>query len=323
VTRFASPWDRGLAWSTALLLALLAAIGIGLPALVARDAPELVGLLLLLPAGLAALVLACWGLAPRGFALEGGQVRVERWLRPVVFPLASVRAVAVLGPDALRGSLRLGGTSGLFGHFGHFWSRDLGAYRLYATSSRRLVLVDTAGGRFVLSPEPAKRFAEEVLARAPAAARTAQLAPAGPVPRGLRRALWAVGLAVPLAVALPLALGWGFGPRAAAVEGNALRIERNWATPVEIPLASIRGVRWLRPEDQAGWRRTGGVAMGGLRYGSWASPTLGRFRLYAWGPGPLLVLEMETETGTEAGRVVITADPPEPFAEALRACLPR
>jgi hypothetical protein len=32
---------------------------------------------------------------------------------------------------------------------------------------------------------------------------------------------------------------------------------------------------------------------------------------------------METETGTEAGRVVITADPPEPFAEALRACLPR
>lgn len=112
-----------------------------------------------------ALVLA-WALAPTGFSIGGGAVTIERRLFPVRLPFASIRAVAPLGPRALSGALRLAGSGGLFGYSGSYRSRELGAFRLYASRREGLVLLDTDRGRCVLSPEPAARFVAELRARA-------------------------------------------------------------------------------------------------------------------------------------------------------------
>lgn len=170
---FAARWDRGLKVSTVIVVLLLAATGIGVPLHAAassgRGDLELLGLVATLPA-LATLGLTA-ALAPRGYAIEGSALRIARPLAPVAIPLREITFVGLLPPEALRGALRLLATSGLFGHFGRFRSGALGDFRLYATRRDGLVRVDTARGRFVLSPEHPERFLEAVAAVAPAARR--------------------------------------------------------------------------------------------------------------------------------------------------------
>jgi hypothetical protein len=199
--RFASPWDRKLRVITAAsTLVLVAALGF-VAAVIARTG---------LPGAIAAAVVAAlgagtvgfsWALAPRAFSLEHGALRIERPLRPVEIPLASIRAAALLGPGPLRGALRVAGSGGFFGYYGRFWSRPLGAFRLYATRTSDLVRVDTATERFLLSPERPERFLELLLSRAPASA----LSGGEPAPRRLARgtvvALVAALALVPVAIA--------------------------------------------------------------------------------------------------------------------------
>lgn len=164
--RFACPWDRALKASTSVVLFLLLAAGTALallPWLHAGDS-RAVPFLHAFPALAVGLATATWLLAPRAVTVAPGAVRIERRALPVVIPMASIRAVQVLPPEALRGVLRTFGCSGLFGHFGRFWSRQLGAFRMYCTSTRGLVLLETDRGRVVISPAPAEAFVDAVRA---------------------------------------------------------------------------------------------------------------------------------------------------------------
>ncbi|WP_242342494.1 PH domain-containing protein [Anaeromyxobacter terrae] len=168
--RFRAPWDRALRLTTALVLVLmLAAIATTLAAAARAGWP-------LSRVGLAALVcavpLAAWALGPRGFVIGGGFLRIERNAWPArLVPLRAVRAAEPLGPDALRGALRLFGTSGLFGHYGLFRSRALGRFRMYATRSSGLVLVRAGEVQYVLSPDRPEAFLATIAASAAAAPR--------------------------------------------------------------------------------------------------------------------------------------------------------
>lgn len=170
MARYASPWDRSLKVSTAVVIALLVGIGaVMLFRAAAVDEPAVARVLALAVVPFPLILLGTWAFAPRGFAVEAGLVRVERPVRPVEIPLREVRSVDVLPDDALRGTLRTFGASGAFGNYGWFWSRRLGPFRMYTTRSRRLVRIVAGKRTFVLSPEPADRFVEEVLTRSPAA----------------------------------------------------------------------------------------------------------------------------------------------------------
>lgn len=166
VLRFACPWDRSLKASTCLALLLLLAPGAALallPWLHAGDS-RAVPFLHAFPVLALGLVAATWLLSPRAVTVGPGAVRVERRALVVVIPMASIRSVQVLPPHALRGALRTFGCSGLFGHFGRFWSRPLGSFRMYCTSTHRLVLLETDRGRVVISPSPAEDFVDAVRA---------------------------------------------------------------------------------------------------------------------------------------------------------------
>jgi hypothetical protein len=275
------------------------------------------------PAFLAPLVvalsfLAAWSLAPRAFLLDGGELVVDRPLFPVRVPLASVRGVSLVSRAQAGALVKVAGAGGVFGHYGRYWSRGLGAFRLYATRRDPLVVVDTDAGRFVLTPATPERFVEALGRRAPGAARN----PAGTGPTGSPGTPWkpllAVAFGVPLLIGVILGVAWGRAPCAVTLEADAIRIDRRWGGPERLPLAHIRGVEPLTPEQARGWWRVDGVGgLGGTSYGRFRSDRLGPFTLHAWRRGPYVLLE------TAGGKVVLTPDDPDAFVTGLRARLGR
>lgn len=317
MARFAAPWDRTLRITTAAVVLLLAAAAATF-AYVALRAGVPFEIFLGIAALVALILGAAWALAPRGFAVEAGQVRIERPLRSIAIPIRTIRSAGPLPAGALRGAMRLGGSGGLFGYYGRFWSRTLGAFRLYATRREGLVRLDTPDDRFVLSPDRPERFLEEVLARAPEA-RSEAGAPLPARPAG-RRAWLAIGAAillVPLAVLGILGASWAFSPVGARVTDAAVVVDRRWARPVEIPIAEIRSAEVLPPVALRGARRVAGFSGGGVHYGRFQSQSLGGFQLYAWRRGPVVLLE------TSDGRVVLTPEEPERFAAEVAEAVGR
>jgi hypothetical protein len=317
MSRFAAPWDRTLRVTTAAVPVLLGTVvaalawvlpRAGAPAAVAGGAVALVG-------GLSGItVAATWALAPRAFAVEGGAIRIERRLREIAIPLHAVRSAGLLPAGALRRAVRLGGSGGLFGYYGRFWSRSLGAFRLYATRRDGLVRIDTADERFVLSPDAPERFLGEVLSRAPQAASEASVPPVRGISRRTKLALAAAMAVVPLAVGAVLAASWAGAPVAARVSPEAVIIERRWRGPIEIPLVAIRSAGVLSPAGLCGARRVAGYSGTEVHYGRFRTEALGGFQLYAWRRGPAVLLE------TSGGPVVLTPDEPDRFvAEVVRA----
>jgi hypothetical protein len=320
--RFSAPWERTLRISTAIALAVLASAAIVL--LYVTGAAETRGaaataVVTLVMAAMGATVGLAWALAPKGYSIEGDRLRIERPLRPLDVPLREIRAAGALPEGLLSGSLRIAGSSGLFGYYGRFWNRRFGAYRMYATRRTALVVVDAAD-RFVLSPEPADRFLDALLSRAPAAARAVPETPLPrkPVPRGVK-----VGLAVLLALT-PVVLGgvflgvWAFSPVSARVEGGEIRIERNLAPAVVIPLADVRRAERLHPAYARRLQRVAGTAVpGGVAYGHFRSRDLGDVQLYAWRGDAYVLVD------TADRRVVLTPDDADAFVAAVRAGMRR
>ncbi len=170
--RFPMSWDRTLRTTTAFFVLLLLGAGIGVPVLTWRAAgggpAALPGLALPLLVLAVALPLA-WALAPRALTVGEGAVRVERRLRPVVIPLAGLRAVGRLPPGAEGTLLRLFGSGGAFGYYGRYWSRRLGAVRLHATRRTGYVVLEADGRRHLVTPDDAEAFVAAVRRAAPQA----------------------------------------------------------------------------------------------------------------------------------------------------------
>jgi len=318
MTRFEAPRDRQVQVVSRIVLAGLAVVAAGVVALglaLSRGEPELLWPFLVCPVIFAVVLGATYLLAPRGFAILGRELVVERRLRPVRIELSAIRAVGPLPAERVAGAVRLGGSGGLFGHFGWYFSRRLGAFRMYASRRSGLVLVETDDEAFVLSPGDPDAFTEALLARAPAARRWAGEASAAPHRFPKARLLRSLGLVLAAALVLVgslFALIWGLAPVAAQVTREAVRVERRWAPAIELPLAGVRDAEIMAPQYGRRWWRTNGTAFGQVRYGRFASRELGPFRLFAWRSGPYVLLE------TDEGRVVLTPNEPERFVAEVR-----
>ncbi len=317
MTLVPAPTDRTLRVTTAVA----AAVAIGIPAAVVAtlghelaDGPEWVGLI---ACALGPLSLPLvWALAPRGFAIEGGTLRVLRPLAPVEIPLERIQRIGAVDDEAVRSSVRTFGVSGVFGNYGRFWSRTLGAFRLYARRSRgTFVLVEVEGlGRLVLAPADSEVFLEMLRFEAPRAggislarsthARSRESVVMGMVP--------AVAFPVVIVVTVLLA-AWAMAPASIAVRGNLVVIARRSAGDTELPIARLRAARPLAPAELHGLRRVAGTALNEVHYGIYRSDPLGRFRLYAHRSGPFVLLE-----GLD-GRIVVTPDNPDRFLDEVQS----
>jgi len=315
--RFPSPWDRGLRIASWILTAVLTAVALGLVAAgLHTSGPELELFwpFLIAPTICAFILLGSALLAPRGFSLQSDELVVERLLLAVRIPFRSIRAVDFIAGDALVGAIRVAANGGLFGYVGRYWSRARGPFRLYATRRDRLVRVESDAAVYLLSPEPPDRFIAALLASAPSARRSPgepRVDSHRPSPvRAIALAL-AIGALIFAGIA---ALTWGLAPCGAEVTADSIRIERNWASPREIPITSVSSAEKLHPGYCGRWQKVNGTAgLFGVAYGIFTSRALGRFHLYAWRREGCVLLE------TTEGRVLITPDEPEAFLAALQS----
>ena len=143
-----------------------AGIGPGTASLPRRFWLVPVGLAAVVGLALAAVVAASWAWAPRSVAVAGGEVVIERrWAGPERIPLSAVTEVRPLGREDFRGWRRVSGVAH-FGQasYGRYRSDALGPFQLYAWRRGHHVLLATASGKVVVTPDDWAAFVAEVRA---------------------------------------------------------------------------------------------------------------------------------------------------------------
>jgi len=104
----------------------------------------------------AGIVLFTWLYSPQGYSVRDGALVIHRPWKPVTIPLAEIRSVQLLPPEDVSpfSGLRMFGVGGLFGYYGVFFLPRLGGYvRFYLRNKENPILLDTTGGRLLLSPD--------------------------------------------------------------------------------------------------------------------------------------------------------------------------
>lgn len=153
-TRFAAPLGWEVKVMTGIFLLIISA---PIFLLYSRGFPPVASALVLVPVVLIAL------LCVRGYELERGELRVQRLFWQTRWPLdAGTRAR--VRPHAMKGSWRTWGNGGVFAFSGHFSGSGLGRYRAFVTDPSRTVILETARGIVVVSPDRPEAFVEAVVA---------------------------------------------------------------------------------------------------------------------------------------------------------------
>lgn len=148
-------------WSTAVKIISVVATGLllGIPVVGGRllpgDTPELGRFLIQV------LPVAVWlGTLPfivRGYVITERELRIERLGWENRIPLRDILS-ATADPEAMRWSIRLCGSGGLFGFFGWFRNRKLGTYRAYGTDPTHAVVVKLRHRTLVVTPHDPAAF---------------------------------------------------------------------------------------------------------------------------------------------------------------------
>lgn len=160
--RFSAPWSLAVKIITVVALTILLGASLlgawGMP----ESTPTAVQSLMVLVPPL--IIFATLPFAVRGYVLTGQELRIERvgWQNRI--PLADV-VTATADPQAMRWSIRLFGSGGLFGFFGWFRNKTLGTYRAYGTDPKNTVVLKLRQRTIVVTPHDPARFVAEINAR--------------------------------------------------------------------------------------------------------------------------------------------------------------
>ncbi len=95
-------------------------------------------------------MLACEGLAPQRLEVGESQIVILRRYKSVTISRDEVKSVEQLPQGAMRGAIRTCGVGGLFGFFGKYYTRSIGSFSLYATSSENLFLIRKWDGKNIV-----------------------------------------------------------------------------------------------------------------------------------------------------------------------------
>ena len=159
--RFAAPWCRSLAISSAGLVVLLVMMS-ALSAWQIPDAPDdAVTKALAIAAPFLMLVVTALFMV-RGYRLEPGTLIVERLLWKTRVPLAGLRAASV-DAKAMDASTRLLGNGGGFVFAGLMKNKRLGRYRCWVNDPARAVVLRVGARVIVVSPEDPAAFVHAIM----------------------------------------------------------------------------------------------------------------------------------------------------------------
>jgi Bacterial PH domain len=102
----------------------------------------------------AGIVLIAWLFSPQGYSVRDGALVIHRPWKPVTVPLSEIRNVQLVSPQDTFSGLRVFGVGGLFGYYGTFFMPRLGgSVRFYLRNRENPILIETTGGRLLVSPD--------------------------------------------------------------------------------------------------------------------------------------------------------------------------
>lgn len=102
----------------------------------------------------AGIVLVAWFYSTQGYSVRDGELVIHRPWKPVTIPLSEIRSVQLVSPQDTFSGLRVFGVGGLFGYYGTFFLPRLGGFvRLYLRNRENPILIETTGGRLLVSPD--------------------------------------------------------------------------------------------------------------------------------------------------------------------------
>ena len=162
----AAPFSLSLKVITAGATAVLAAMMLLAPRAVVHHGAELLarGISWVLVFGPPLMIGGALLFMVRGYELAPGALLVRRLLWATRVPLAGFER-AWHDPQAMRGSKRLFGNSGLFSITGVFRNAPLGTYRAFVTNPGQAVVIRLASRAIVVSPAEPRSFIAALEAR--------------------------------------------------------------------------------------------------------------------------------------------------------------
>jgi len=104
-----------------------------------------------------------WLFSPKAVAIQNDNLIIFRPIGKLKYPLGKMISAKVFDIHTLRKEagfiLRTGGSGGLWGSFGHFWSKKWGHFKVHVTRNDKIVMLKTnESKRIVISPNKEKEF---------------------------------------------------------------------------------------------------------------------------------------------------------------------
>lgn len=107
---------------------------------------------------LSAIFMVAFLLRPYQYSIDDGQLIIRKHILQRAIPLKDIVSAEPTDFKALGITLRLWGSGGLWGWYGHFSTRKLGNITLQCTEKEHLVLVCTRKEKIVFSPRDPAAF---------------------------------------------------------------------------------------------------------------------------------------------------------------------
>ncbi len=107
------------------------------------------GLIVALPI-LVGIMIFCEGYSPQRLEISQSQITVLRRYDSITIPRSLILSIVPLEPKDIKRVYTDGGCAGLFGYFGGFRSKQLGRFKMYATSMDNLYLITLSDGRKIV-----------------------------------------------------------------------------------------------------------------------------------------------------------------------------
>ncbi len=95
-----------------------------------------------------------WLYSTYGYEVKDKRFIIHRRKGKIIVPLCDIKSIRVIHKKELGTLIRMWGSGGLFGYYGHFRSTRIGKLKLYTTQRKNLVLVTTVDQDYLLlSPD--------------------------------------------------------------------------------------------------------------------------------------------------------------------------
>lgn len=264
------------------------------------------------------VILLSFAYSPRGYLLADRSILVKRLAGAARIPLEDVREARRATPDDFRGTIRLGGSGGLFGYYGLFSTSKLGRSTWYITNKSNSVVVITAAKTVLFSPDDPDAFLATLRTYAPISnsSTAVSLKPArsfGAITKiAVAVALVGMGMGI-------LAFNYSPGVPSYTLTPETLTIhDRLYPVTLQASAIDIANIRVIDLAADPDWRptiRTNGFANSHYESGWFRVASGQKVRLYRAGGRRAVLLP----PNTEGAAVLYQAEDPDQFANAVRA----